>query len=104
MQKRKEKAVNKYLPHILITAFVILFVQGFFKGPEGMSEEEHLYKVKIHDLNQEKIESMKAIEELQKKNQIYENFYDSLEADNSLDTATANELRSKLSDYAKSRR
>lgn len=92
------------IQYIIIGLLVLIFIQGFFKSPEGVSEEEVAYRIRIHELNKEKHQDLERINELQNKNKVYENLYDSLQNDNSIDTATANELQSALSRYANSRR
>ena len=59
--------MNKYFNYIVLGLLVIIFIQGFLKAPEGISEEEEMYRIKIHDLNQEKIILLQKIDTL--KNQ-----------------------------------
>ena len=96
--------MNKYFNYIVIGLLLILFIQGFFKITEGISEEEVLYRIEINELNNHKINSNKLIDSLKNTNTIYENFYDSLENDNSIDSVKSNQLRINLSNYANSRR
>jgi len=53
--------------HIIVGLLVIIFIQGFFKGQEGISEEEELYRIKIHDLNQDKTILLNDINKLESK-------------------------------------
>ncbi|MBV1952554.1 MAG: hypothetical protein KUG64_10235 [Cycloclasticus sp.] len=96
--------MNKALPYIIIAGFIILFVQGFFDAPDGVSEEDVLYRIALDRYLQEKKKDLKTINEQDFKIATYENLYDSLKNDNSIDTATANQLQSALSSYADSRR
>ena len=96
--------IKKNFEYIILSLVLVVLIQGFLKAPEGISEEEELYRIKIHDLNQDKKNDLFIINELTNKNNIYENFYDSLKNDNSINDATVNELKSALSNYANSRR
>ena len=53
--------------YIIIGLLVIIFIQGFFSVPKGITEEEELYRLKIHDLNQEKVIQLEIINNLQNK-------------------------------------
>jgi len=96
--------IEKYFKIVALLLLVGILVQGFFMPLEGISPEEELYRLEIHDLNQDKVIKNKMIDSLLNTNKIYENFYDSLENDNSIDTARSKQLKLNLSNYAKSRR
>lgn len=104
MKLKGNQMFDKYFSKIVVGLLVVLLIQGFFETPSGISQEEEAYRLKIHDLSQEKLIQLNKINVLTNENQIYENFYDSLEADHSLDTVKSNQLRINLSNYANSRR
>lgn len=93
----------KYFNYIVLGLLVVIILQGFFTVPKEVSEEEVLYRIALDSLKDERIKDLTIINELENKNRIYENFYDSLKNDNSIDTFTANQLQFSLSNYAKRR-
>ena len=51
---------------ILVLLIIIVFLQ-FFKTPEGISESEMTYRLKVHDLTQQKILLLKENSKLESK-------------------------------------
>jgi len=96
--------IKNNIQYIIIGLLLIIFFQGIFSSPEGISEEELIYQLAIDSLKDERIKDLEIINELQNINTIYENLYDSLEKDNSIDTFTVNQLQFSLSNYANKRR
>jgi hypothetical protein len=46
--------IDKYFNYIVLGFLILIIVQPFFSVPKGITEEEEIYRLKIHDLNQEK--------------------------------------------------
>ncbi len=59
--------LNKYLTkeNLIIVLLIYLIGSGFFSSSEGISPEEELYRLKIHDLNQEKALLLKKNNQLE---------------------------------------
>lgn len=89
--------LNKYFNYIVLGLIVIVIVQGFFTVPSGMSEEEHAYKLKIHDLKQERAELLNKNTELEEKLNSFED--EILKNDSIIDNATSTQLDSMFTDY-----
>jgi hypothetical protein len=84
-----------------VLVFLVVFValQGFFKTPEGINPEEELYRLKIHDLNQEKAQHLKTIKGLETKINNFEN--EILQNDSIVNSFTNDQLDSAFADYFK---
>ena len=94
--------INKYFNYIVIVLLLILFCQGLFSVPKGISEEEHLLMVRLHDLNQENILLIKKNNQyesniLKLKNEILEN-------NNFVDSASNEQIDSLFADYFSDRK
>ncbi len=72
--------IKKNFEYIVIGLILIVFVQGFFSTPQGISEEEEMYRLKIHDLNQEKAELLKQNNELEIKINSFKNEYNKIDS------------------------
>ena len=59
----------KYLTkeNIIITLIIFVFIQGFFSVPSGVSEEEVLYRIKINELTNQKIDLIQKNNDLETK-------------------------------------
>jgi len=59
----------KYLTkeNIIIVLIIFIIAQGFFKGKQGASEEEVLYRIKINELTNQKIELITKNNDLERK-------------------------------------
>lgn len=90
--------IKKNIVTILLIIVLIVQVGGmFFSVPEGMSEEEYLYRIKVHDLNQEKAELLKINNKLEYK---IKTFKDEILKNDSIVGSYSNEqLDSAFSDY-----
>lgn len=95
----KQTLVN----YILLGGVTVLIFLQFFDAPEGISPEEELYRLKIHDLNQAQAEKDSIINDLELKNTTYENAFDSIKNSATIDTATVNQLNGYFADYLKNR-
>jgi len=89
--------LDKYFNYIAVGLLAIILVQGFFVTPSGMSEEEHLYKLQIHDLKQEKDSLLSKNTELEAQLISFED--DILKNDSIIDNATSTQLDSMFTDY-----
>jgi len=85
--------------HIILGLLVIIFIQGFLKAPEGISEEEEIYRIKIHDLNQEKV-ALK-IEIVKRDSQINTFKNERTKIDSIVDGYSVNQLDSFYTDFFK---
>ena len=89
--------MNKYFNYIVIGLLIILFVQGFFKPIEGVSEEEVLYRIKVNELTNKNIELLTKNNDLELKLNSFEN--DILKNDSIVSSYSTNQLDSAFADY-----
>ena len=59
--------IKKNFEYIVIGLILIVFVQGFFSVPEGISESELQYQLEVQRLNDEKQLLLKKNNELENK-------------------------------------
>jgi hypothetical protein len=91
--------INKNSTYILIGLLLIVIFQGFFEAPKGISPEEELYRLKIHDLGQEKLILIKQNDSLNNKLNSFEN--EILKNDSIIDNSTNEQLDSMFTEYFK---
>lgn len=91
--------MSKPLTYIIIGLLILIIAQGFFTTPEGITPEEELYRLKIHDLNQEKAELQLENLKLHTKLNDFEN--EILKNDSIIDNSTTEQLDSMFTDYFK---
>lgn len=91
--------MEKIKEYIMPTLFSLLLVVNLFGlfVPQGMSEDEHLLKLKMHDLEQEKVLLLKQNQQYEYKIKSFEN--EILKNDSVIDNATTDQLDSLFSDY-----
>jgi len=81
---------------ILLLLIIIVFLQ-FFKSPEGISEEEVAYKLKINDLNNDKMILLRENNKLESK---LSYFKDEIIKNNAtVDSASIEQLDSMFATY-----
>lgn len=76
--------IKKYFEYIVLVLLAIVVLQGLFSTPNGITPEEELYRLKIHDLTQEKIILINENDSLNNKLDKLKNNYhevDSITAD-----------------------
>ena len=83
--------------NLILALLVFVILQGFFKSPEGISPEEELYRLKIHDLNQEKTILLQSIDTLETKINTFKD--ERTKIDSVTDGYTTNQLDSFYTDY-----
>jgi len=59
--------VQNKIQYIIIGLLVLIFVQGFFSVPEGISESELEYRLEVQRLNDDKQRLLKKNYELENK-------------------------------------
>lgn len=91
--------IKKNFEYIILSLVLVVFIQGFFKAPEGISEEEEIYRIKIHDLNQEKV-ALK-IEIVKRDSQINTFKNERTKIDSIVDGYSVNQLDSFYTDFFK---
>ena len=89
--------IEKHFNKAVLSILLVIFVQGFFKGTEGISPEEEVYRLKIHDLNQEKTELLNNIHHLENNLKSFE--HEILENDSIIDNSSHDQLDSLFLDY-----
>lgn len=91
----------KYLAkeNIIILLLVVVVFQGILSTPKGISEAEQAYRVRIHDLRQEKALLMQENNNLEIKINSFEN--EILKNDSIVSGYTTNQLDSAFADYFK---
>jgi hypothetical protein len=72
--------IKKNFEYIVIGLILIVFFQGFFSVPKGITPEEEMYRLKIHDLNQEKAELLKKNNDLEIKINSFKNEYNKIDS------------------------
>lgn len=92
----------KVKDYIIIGLLVLGVIQGFFSTPEGISEEEHAFRVRIHDLNQENQELLDKNKKLEDKLILFED--EIIKNDSIIHNSTTQQLDSMFTDYFSSRR
>ena len=96
--------IMKYFNQIALGLLIIIIVQGFFTVPNGISEEEALYMLEVQRLNSEKTVLLKEINYYERTINDFQNQFDSIKNDNSIDTATISQLNDLFTDYLNKRR
>jgi hypothetical protein len=92
--------LNKYLKveNFILLILLFLAVNAFIPfGNTGMSQDEHEYKLQIHDLKQEKQELLNEIDTLETHIISFEN--EILKNDSIIDNADINQLDSMFTAY-----
>ena len=56
--------IKKYFEYIVIGLILLVFVQGFFSVPEGISETELMYQLEVQRLNNDKMTLIKKYNDL----------------------------------------
>ena len=93
--------LEKHFTKIVLIGILIVICQGFFSFPEGMSEEEHAFKVRIHDLNQENQQLLDKNNKLEDKLILFED--EIIKNDSIIHNSTTEQLDSMFTDYFTSR-
>jgi|TARA_Y100000310_G_scaffold167497_1_gene167269 hypothetical protein len=75
--------------------------QGFFSSPSGISEEEHAFKVAIHDLNQKNLALLEVNKQLENHIKSFED--EILKNDSIIHNSTTEQLDSMYTDYFRRR-
>lgn len=89
------KYSNYIIPGLLILLLAINVFGLFTKN--GMSEDEYVLKVRLHDLQQEKVVLLKQNQQYEFKIKSFEN--EILKNDSVIDNATVDQLDSLFSNY-----
>jgi hypothetical protein len=89
--------VSKLFTYIIVGLLILILLQGFFTPLDGITPEEEIYRLKIHDLNQDnaklEYENMKLHTQLN-------NFEDEiLKNDSIIDNSSVEQLDSMFTDY-----
>ena len=92
-----EKVAKYILPALLIIVIATNLLSAFI--PRGMSEDEHLLKVRLHDLEQENIILEKANNQYEVKIKKFED--EILKSDSVISNASIDQLDSLFADYFK---
>jgi len=85
--------MKKYFEYIVIVLILIVIVQGFFTVPSGVSEEEEIYRIKIHDLNKDKLHLKTKIDSIEKR---YENYETKVTSDSTIIWNSDREYRDSI--------
>jgi len=89
--------INKYFNIIVVVLLVLVLIQGFFSPIEGITPEEEIYRLKIHDLNQEKAQLQAENNELHSQ---LKNFEDEIiKNDSIIHNSSVEQLDSMFTDY-----
>lgn len=96
--------MNKHFNYIVIGLLVLVFLQGFFHSPEGITENEHRLMLKIHDQSQEIILQKKLRNQDKLKIKLFKDEIIKIKNSPVIDTASIGELNNMLTDYLDSRR
>ena len=89
--------MSKYLNYIVIGLLVLIAFQGFFNTYDGITPEEEVYRLKIHDLNKEKAKLLHDNKRLNNKLKHFEN--EILKNDSIIDNSTSEQLDSMFTNY-----
>ena len=91
--------IKKHFEYIVIGLILVVFLQGIFSTPEGISKAEEMYRLKIHDLSQEKALLLKENNDLETKLNDFE--HDILQNDSIVSSYSTDQLDSAFIDYFK---
>lgn len=91
--------MTKYFPYIVIGLLVLIACQSFFNTYDGITPEEEVYRLKIHDLNKEKTKLLHDNKRLNNKLKHFEN--EVLKNDSIIDNSTSEQLDSMFTNYFK---
>jgi len=89
--------IEKYFSKIVLIGIAIIIIQGLFKTPEGMSEEEHAFRVAIHDLNQKNQDLLDVNKNLEIQLKSFED--EIIKNDSIIHNSTTEQLDSMFTDY-----
>ena len=89
--------IEKHFNKIVLIGILIVICQGFFSTPEGISEEEHTFRVAIHDLNQKNQKLLDVNKKLEIQLKSFED--EIIKNDSIIHNSTTEQLDSMFTDY-----
>jgi len=89
--------MEKYFKYIVIGLLLVLILMRFFETPKGISESEMTYRLKVHDLNQDKLELLKENNKLESKLNYFQD--EIIKNNNAIDSFTIVQLDSSFAAY-----
>jgi hypothetical protein len=89
--------IEKYFNKVALVILVIIMCQGFFSSPVGISEEEHAFRVAIHDLNQKNQDLLDVNKNLEIQLKSFED--EIIKNDSIIHNSTTEQLDSMFTDY-----